>query len=1103
MYRWKKCHLILVVLLLFTALLADSTLAQSKAVLKQQAKSRLAGVAQDNHPPSLVLDVNNITSWLVNDGKFDWLARGGAVNGTFPKGTAGSVFAQGIVWGGIVQDGRQPSVRVNGSVYSNGLDPGKILRNPDGSVIGPDNPSDLAKYHVWRVHRRWQTLDLTQSASAYFDIPPADVTDAQRQQLREWYEYDWNNWPADMGAPFEDVDGNGAYDPATDIPGYPGADQTMWIVTNDIESSEDSYGSPPIGIEYQLTLWGYDFPSTSPLGNITFKQARLIYTGLPNTPQNAFIDSMYVVMWADPDVGSAGDDYAGSDTTLSLGYAYNANTRDTDYDNFGLAPPAVGWDFLQGPITTEGDTLGMTSFVYFAAGSDISDPDELEYGGTLQFYNLMRGFKPRPEYPAGEPFFDPLTGEASKFTLTGDPVGGNGWIDGLELPPGDRRVVLTTGPFTMQRGDTVDVVIALVGAVGTNNLSSVSLLKYYDQFAQFSYDNDFQLPSPPPVPSVVASNLDEKVVLNWAGNLNEANAAESFSSGGFRFEGYNVYQLPSATSPLSEAVRIATFDKANDVSFIVEPVFDEVTGFVYDKPVITLPNAGLQRHLVVTQDRIRNRPLANGVDYYFAVTSFSYLPGEDVEAPFRMLESTPVLVTAKPQPEPPGTTEFADPDSSLAISHQGGSTSEPAVEIVDPTLLQSGDYRITFAYYNPYTGQTQASLSEEDTLTTIPENLFEATQYADSFKVGSPFPLRWALERNGTLVSDWLPQIDPAGPVPPSAAPVIDGLKVYVPYVSPGFAGWDFEGTRWITGFTGFGLAQFFGGADIAHNFLGSSLPLDQLETVVMEFQGDSTSGPADGWASRGSVYIRGNGYAFAGIGYLPFAAYAVDSEGNRRQVAVSFVELDDACSNMRWDMSVLTGNETCIADNFREYILIHKRDYDEGVSPGAEYQPFTNLSDLMYAISAIPRGEQPYLEAPFTLTFYAAIANTPGDAFSFSVEGPQTGVTELLEESIDDINVFPNPYLGFSKLESNRFQKFVTFTHLPPRATIRIFTLAGTMVRVIEHDSPTQFRQWDLTNQEGLPVASGVYIVHVDTEHGEKVLKLALVQEEQILERY
>ena len=52
------------------------------------------------------------------------------------------------------------------------------------------------------------------------------------------------NWPAAWGAPYEDVDGNGAFDPAVDVPGYPGAHQTVWTIGNDVPTIVDANGNP-------------------------------------------------------------------------------------------------------------------------------------------------------------------------------------------------------------------------------------------------------------------------------------------------------------------------------------------------------------------------------------------------------------------------------------------------------------------------------------------------------------------------------------------------------------------------------------------------------------------------------------------------------------------------------------------------------------------------------------------------------------------------------------------------------------------------------------------------------------------------------------------
>ena len=77
--------------------------------------------------------------------------------------------------------------------------------------------------------------------------------------------------------------------------------------------------------------------------------------------------------------------------------------------------------------------------------------------------------------------------------MYGDPVAGSGWIDGMIHPAGDRRAGLATGRFTIQPGDTQEVVVASIVAIGSNNLQSITELKSYDLVAQNKYDNFFDI----------------------------------------------------------------------------------------------------------------------------------------------------------------------------------------------------------------------------------------------------------------------------------------------------------------------------------------------------------------------------------------------------------------------------------------------------------------------------------------------------------------------------------------------------------------------------------------------------------------------------------
>ncbi len=1041
----------------------------SSAVAQNKSSVRTAP-QEVIHPTAQILDVNNMTTWITRDAKFDWIDHFSHVNGGLPKGTsAGAVFAQGFVWGGIVEDGRAIRVRVNGSTYQTGMDPGRVLRDANGNVVGPDDPSDRAKYHVYRVVRNWRDLSgesrnefLRASASQFYGVLSENVSPSQMQDVADQYEYDWVNWPAEWGAPFEDVNGDGLYDPETDIPGEPGAAQTLWVVTNDLRPgvSEQSYGSPPIGVELQQTIWGYDFAASAPLGNISFIRSRLIYTGLPDTPSDARIDSMFAVWWTDPDVGDFSNDFSGSDTTLSLGYSYNAETSDVVYRNHDLAPPAIGWDFLQGPITAEGDTLDMTSFVYFAAGSDISDPDLSEYSGTLQWFNLMRGMRPRPEYPAGDPFINSITGEETEFALTGDPVTGSGWIDGMDLPPGDRRMVQSTGPFEMELGDTLDVVVGQVGAIGTGNLSSVTVLKFYDQFAQFAYDQDFELPTPPPTPPVNVAELEDEIVLNWGFDHEAVERVEDFESQGFRFEGYNVYQLPSRTASVDEGVKLASFDKENLVSTIFDNVIDEETGFVIQRPVQISPNEGLQRFISITEDQIRGRPLANGVRYHFALTTYSYLP-TDEPVPFRMMESPPVVLTVVPQPPRPGVTNVTPHATEFDVSQAAGSGDATIVaRTVDPSQLTDATWTVTF--------------SETDG------------------------------EGSWNLLKDGQPAITNQPFGPSTEIPVVDGIQVNVSDVtfsapSTILSHEQVEGS----GLALWGDATLFGAATGFYDeFTGLELPSVEDATPDLEFRftgNGAMEAPSTEGGQLASYYER---EAFDKTDLSEFASEVIRMP----------FELWDVENDRQVNFAVIGRNadgESPWGDGVGEYYRMSARDYIVPVM--TEYDESTVQStgtspvapEATWLLFFLEGGASVWETGDVYRVRFANPVSAGLDEFQFATEASEAGVEDDVRASIDEIKVFPNPYLGFSKLETSRFNKFVTFTHLPERATIRIFNMAGTMVRVLEHDSPTQFEEWDLTNQDDLPVASGVYIAHVETEFGEKVLKIALVQEEQILQRY
>ncbi|MES2799112.1 MAG: T9SS C-terminal target domain-containing protein [Bacteroidota bacterium] len=101
------------------------------------------------------------------------------------------------------------------------------------------------------------------------------------------------------------------------------------------------------------------------------------------------------------------------------------------------------------------------------------------------------------------------------------------------------------------------------------------------------------------------------------------------------------------------------------------------------------------------------------------------------------------------------------------------------------------------------------------------------------------------------------------------------------------------------------------------------------------------------------------------------------------------------------------------------------------------------------------------------------------------------TASKDQLADALKMINVVPNPYYAFSEYERTRLDTRVKITNLPERCTVRIYTSNGKLVRTYKKDSEVTSIDWDLNNHQNIPIASGVYLIHVEVpDVGEVVLK-------------
>jgi len=146
------------------------------------------------------------------------------------------------------------------------------------------------------------------------------------------------------------------------------------------------------------------------------------------------------------------------------------------------------------------------------------------------------------------------------------------------------------------------------------------------------------------------------------------------------------------------------------------------------------------------------------------------------------------------------------------------------------------------------------------------------------------------------------------------------------------------------------------------------------------------------------------------------------------------------------------------------------------------------------------------YVSKPFESIDRYVVKGTPPDVVIPSDKAER-------EALLDQIAVVPNPYVSASSFEVppptvftvGRGERRIDFIHLPTECTIRIYTLSGEHVQTIYHVSPvsnpnqTKFdgtESWNLLSKDGLEIAAGIYIYHVDAPGiGQKIGRIAILK--------
>lgn len=125
------------------------------------------------------------------------------------------------------------------------------------------------------------------------------------------------------------------------------------------------------------------------------------------------------------------------------------------------------------------------------------------------------------------------------------------------------------------------------------------------------------------------------------------------------------------------------------------------------------------------------------------------------------------------------------------------------------------------------------------------------------------------------------------------------------------------------------------------------------------------------------------------------------------------------------------------------------------------------------------------------------------GDYFEFKTQAATMSV-DLAKTQLGKIAVVPNPYVAAARWErrtlyqTGRGDRKIAFNNLPPVCTIRVYTVAGALVKTLQHRDNVNngSLSWDLISDDGMEISYGLYIFHVDAEGiGQHIGKFAVIK--------
>ncbi len=589
------------------------------------------------------------------------------------------------------------------------------------------------------------------------------------------------------------------------------------------------------------------------------------------------------------------------------------------------------------------------------------------------------------------------------------------------------------------------------------------------RIVQVIYEKDYRFAQPPKMPTLTATAGDGEVILTWD-DIADTRTRDPFVGNVNDFEGYKVYR---ATDRYMSDAEVIT-DGYGTPTFML-PIFqcdliDDISGFT-DFGLVNGIAYNLGYDTGITHV-FRDNTVQNGRTYYYAVVAYDY-GAPDIGPGISPSENNVVI-----QLDEAENVESIGKNVAIVIPHQPAagyippeiSTEENPNLIgtgtVQPEILARGSLKPGHEYMMTFGIDTLGQVSGYDNGILYATNKFSVYDVSDSTIlvyeedstkfIGNHLLFRdsldyWTLNVEEEISSD-----------------VFDGIQVIIdPAVET--ADYNYSESGWLVG------------------------------NGIMRITPSISEGPKMPWKYQ--IVFTDNDSAYVGIASTGTVRDENGSSIGSDKIAnpainfyVQNMFFVDSTSGQYELMDVIAQdmNNNDTFDLFEDRIFV-------GAPAGNRWRATAFIIDFQLATDATYPLSGDVYQVDWDRPFFES------DTIRFTVSSDDSLDTGDLSSDMKNIKVVPNPYVMTNLMEpalSNPFlnqRRRLLFTHIPATCTIKIFTISGVLVDkiIVENEPDNGIVHWDMLTREGLEIAAGMYLYHVESEvtGDEKLGKFAVIK--------